>query len=150
MDFSNFNYEEALGYLIKRTGRTMGRALRHKFAAQGMDMPIEHWGILVHLWHKDGQNQKDLAENVFKDKATITRAVVMLEKLDIVRRVSDEVDKRQNLVYLTERGKALRTTMVPLAMEVKKKATDGISQTDIDTCKQVLKKIYENLNQSFQ
>ncbi len=142
--------EETLGYLVKRTGRSMAKALREQFAAHDMDLPIEHWGILVHLWHQDGRSQKELADLVFKDKGTITRAIAYLEKINALVRIPDAEDKRQNRVFLTHKGRSLRTVLMPMALGVVEVGTRGIPPEEIETCRRVLNQINENLKESFE
>ncbi|MEL6635185.1 MAG: MarR family transcriptional regulator [Bacteroidota bacterium] len=145
MKSKSFICEETLGYLVKRTGRSMSKALREQFAAHDLELPIEHWGILVHLWRQDGRSQRELADLVFKDKATITRAIAHLEKLNAVIRIPDNDDKRQNRVYLTHKGRSLQSVLFPIAQSVVEMGTRGISAEEIAICRSVLQRINENL-----
>ncbi|MEM1320116.1 MAG: MarR family winged helix-turn-helix transcriptional regulator [Bacteroidota bacterium] len=146
MDQHSFNPEESLGYQLKRASRTMGQRLRQHFTAHDLDMPIEHWEILATLYGHDGLYQRELVCRIFKDKGTITRAVNLLERMNIVVRIQDEQDKRNKRVYLTHKGKAMRDQLGPLARQTIEDATAGIPEKDIKTCMEVLKKIYHNFS----
>ncbi len=140
-----YTLEDSLGFLINRAGKSMGQRLRQHFGEKGMDMPIEHWAILVNLWIKDGLNQQELADRTFKDKTTIARAINLLEKMNVVVRVQDENDKRQKNIHLTHKGKSLKEELGPLALQTIQESVEGISEEEVEICKNVLRKIYANI-----
>ncbi|MEJ7674181.1 MAG: MarR family transcriptional regulator [Chitinophagaceae bacterium] len=72
----------------------------------GLDITIEQWSVLYHLWKEDGQSQQQLCDATFRDKPGITRLVDNLEKLKLVKRVPSKDDRRINLIYLTKEAHA--------------------------------------------
>ena len=136
---------DSFGYLTSRAGSTIMKSMREQLKHAGVEMPPEQMEILFYLWEKDGQNQKELNEGHFKNKATITRGISSLEKYNLVIRVTDEKDKRNRKVYLTHKGKELETIVKSIAYQTQNNAIKGISKRDLETCKKVLNKIYENL-----
>ena len=136
---------ESLGFLVNRAGRAMGKMLREKFDAAGFTIPIEHWVIVAHLWEKDGRQQQELADCIFKDKGTVARAINSLQKLGLVDRRDNEEDRRYNLIFLTKKGKKLQQKLIPILLEGLAEAGSGIDEDDLVTCKKVLRQIYNNL-----
>ena len=136
---------ESLGFLVNRAGRAMGKMLREKFDAAGFNVPIEHWVIVAHLWEKDGRQQQELADCIFKDKGTVARAINNLQKLGLVDRRDNKEDRRYNLIFLTKKGKKLQQKLTPILLEGLAEAGKGIDIEDLSTCKKVLKQIYHNL-----
>lgn len=61
--------------------------------------------MLIALYHKDGQSQKELAEKIKIKPATITVMLRRMEKADLVTRRQDTEDQRISRVYITEKGK---------------------------------------------
>ena len=59
--------------------------------------------ILV-LTRCPGLSQEQIARRLCVDKSSVTRALAALEKLEYVKRVRDEEDKRITLVYPTEKA----------------------------------------------
>ena len=53
----------------------------------------------------DGISMSGLANKLGLDASTLTRNILKLEKLDLVRRKQDRNDKRILVVYLTDKGK---------------------------------------------
>lgn len=139
-------FEQSLGANIGRTGKLMGRALIQRFREAGHDIQMDHWMVLVHLWHQDGQNQQLLGEQAGRTKTSVTRAIDSLEQKNLVVRVPDKTDRRHKLIYLTHQGRELKQTLFPYALEMISKATQGIPEVEIETCISVLKRIFDNMS----
>ena len=69
-----------------------------------------------------------------------------LEKAGLVKRVSDERDKRINKVFLTKAAQKLQEQTMELAEETLNEALEGVPPEHIETSKEVLQKVYENLS----
>lgn len=136
---------KTLIFLTNRIGRMMANMIKSKFHKKDTGIKSTHMGILVDLWEKDGINQQDLAVSNIKDKATIARALLHLEKNNILIRVSDSNDKRSKLIYLTHKGKSLKETFIPLAINAQQEITQNIDPKELKICINVLSKIYNNL-----
>lgn len=65
--------------------------------------PVQ-WRVLANLQELDGQNINALAERSYTDRANLSRAVAVLEKANLVKRVRENTDQRNVLVYLTKQG----------------------------------------------
>ena len=141
-----FHEKKGVGFHANRTGRLMAKHLSKIFMDEGVALNGDQLPILLHLWMKDGQNQQDIADAIFRDKATIARHIHHLEKENLVLRVPDENDKRNKKIYLTNKGKELESRVMPMAYQLKQKALEDINSKEIDICNRVLEKIYNNLN----
>jgi DNA-binding MarR family transcriptional regulator len=56
--------------------------LQKNFKQANLDITIEQWSVLYHLWKEDGMSQQQLCDATFRDKPSITRLVDNLEKLN--------------------------------------------------------------------
>ena len=63
--------------------------------------------VLMVLWEKDNQPVNDIARRLLLETNTVTPLLQRMEKLGIVTRKKGEQDKRQQIVSLTEKGKAM-------------------------------------------
>ena len=63
--------------------------------------------VLMVLLEKDNQPVNDIAHRLLLETNTVTPLLQRMEKLGIVSRKKGEQDKRQQIVSLTERGKAM-------------------------------------------
>ncbi len=66
------------------------------------------YDFLFVIGKREGINQQELADHLFIGKSTTTKVVKNLVKLDYVKRVVDENDKRNYRLYLTEKGHAFK------------------------------------------
>ncbi len=137
--------EESLGYLVGRAARSLGASLNRNFHEAGYDVTCEQWSILVNLAERNGQSQQELAGVTCKDKTSMTRLIDGMEKHNLVVRVPDKSDRRQKLIYLTNKGKQFRQKLVKVTEMTLRQAEGGIHTKELAHCKDILKKIYANL-----
>jgi len=97
------------------------------------------------LWKEDGKSQQELCTATFRDKPSITRLVDNLEKLQLVKRVASDDDRRINLIYLTRQAQRLQEETMQLAEATLNEALEGVPADRIDICKEVLQLVYDNL-----
>jgi DNA-binding MarR family transcriptional regulator len=87
--------------------------LRHKLARKvqnklkDYDITFEQWYILYYLHQNEGCNQKTLAKATSKDTGAMTRSLNTLENKGLIERKSSYQDKREFLIYLTDKSKDL-------------------------------------------
>ena len=134
-----------LGFLTNRVGRLLGIHLKNRIGKEEFDMPSHCLGILAELWEQDGIIQQDLAISIVKDKATIARALELMEKKNIIVRIKDEKDKRNKKIFLTYKGNQLQSKVLFHADGMLKDVNTNISQEEMEHCLQTLEKIYNNL-----
>ncbi|HUQ96257.1 MAG TPA: MarR family winged helix-turn-helix transcriptional regulator [Chitinophagaceae bacterium] len=146
MSNNHFKRGELYSFISGQASTAIARRLQKKFNLSGLNLTIEQWSVLYHLWKEDGRSQQDLCNATFRDKPSITRLVDNLEKLALVKRVADERDRRINKVYLTASARGLQETSMQLAEETLNEALEGVPPAQVDLCKQVLQKVYENLS----
>lgn len=100
---------------------------------------------MYHLWKQEGISQQELCNATFRDKPSITRLVDNLEKLNLVKRVASEHDRRINLVFLTKQAQKLQEDTMVLAEETLNEALETVPADKVDICKEVLQIVYDNL-----
>ena len=130
---------------MARAGKAMHAALNHRFKTSGIDLSLDQWVVLLHLWVEDGQNQAALGETAGRNKTTVTRAIDGLERKNLVVRVLDKDDRRNKLIYLTQGGREMQGHTLPHAQAVEKQALAGIPLEKIIVFQEVLMSIAQNL-----
>jgi DNA-binding MarR family transcriptional regulator len=145
MPNNQFKRGELYSFITGVASTAIARRLQKNFKTNGVEITIEQWSVLYHLWKQDGVNQQELCNATFRDKPSITRLVDNLEKLKLVRRVSSKEDRRRNLIFLTETAKKLQDQSMELANQTLNEALEGVPSADIELCKSVLQKVYDNL-----
>ncbi len=147
MPNNQFKKGELYSFITGKASTAIARRLQRKFNTLNVNLTIEQWSVLYHLWKQDGASQQELCNATFRDKPSITRLVDNLEKLNLVKRVSDDRDRRINKIYLTEQALRLQEKTMHLAEDTLNEALAGVPQDQVELCKEVLQKVYDNLNQ---
>ncbi len=145
MPNNQFKRGELYSFITGMASTAVARRLQKNFKHAEIDITIEQWSVLYHLWKEDGMSQQELCIRTFRDKPSITRLVDNLEKLKMVKRVASKEDRRINLIYLTDAARQLQDTTMEMANQTLNEALEGVSAADIELCKSVLAQVYENL-----
>ena len=135
--------ERSLGFQVRRCHRAFDRVLSGHLAPSGLSSGF--WYFLRALWQEDGATQKRLAQLNNVTEPTAVAVLGAMERLGIVRRERNAVDRRKVNVFLTERADDLKAQLMPVAHRINEIAGAGIAPADIDTCLAVLNRMSENL-----
>lgn len=145
MSNNHFKKGELYSFITGKASTAIARRLQKKFNSAGLNITIEQWSVLYHLWKEDGKSQQELCVRTFRDKPSITRLVDNLEKLNLVKRVSSREDRRINMIYLTQEAVELQEQTMALAEETLNEALQSVPADQIEVCKAVLQIVYDNL-----
>lgn len=72
-----------------------------------LDITYPQYLVLMVLWEKDEQPVNDIAKRLLLETNTITPLLQRMEKQGLVERRRGEIDTRQRIVCLTNKGKKL-------------------------------------------
>ena len=145
MPNNQFKKGELYSFITGKASTAIARRLQKNFKLSLLDITIEQWSVLYHLWKMDGQSQQQLCDATFRDKPSITRLVDNLEKLKLVKRIPSKDDRRINLIFLTKDAKVLEEKTMQVANQTLNESLEGVSINEIEIAKQVLQKVYDNL-----
>lgn len=140
--------EESLSHLVNIADKMMKATLAKALHSEGFEITPEQYSILLSLWSKNGQCQYELASCQGKDRASITRLIDSMEKENMVVRIPSENDRRIKLVYLTNKAKNLKPSLIDVATKATSHATENIPSEKIQETKELFKQIIENLNKN--
>jgi DNA-binding MarR family transcriptional regulator len=89
--------------------------------------------------------QRQLSEQAgVKESSTFT-ALQAMEKLGYIKRHKVASNNKQVRVFLTAKGRALRSRIVPMAQEVNRIALKGVSAKDLGATRRTLLRVIANL-----
>jgi DNA-binding MarR family transcriptional regulator len=146
MPYNQFKKGELYSVINGMASTAIARRLQKHFREAGLEITIEQWSILYHLWLNDGLSQQELCNRTFRDKPSITRLIDNLEKQKLVKRIASKEDRRINIVCLTEGARNLQNLTIDLANQTMEEALNGVTKDEIETVKKVLYQVYDNLN----
>ena len=134
---------DRLAHLIRDASRAFHRALQVRLAEHGV--PFGHWTFLHILWESDGLTQKELSERAGVMEPTTFIAMKAMESLGYIVRKQLPTNKKNMYVHLSDKGRALKKLLVPLAEETNNVSIEGIAPEDIKTTRAVLLAMIENI-----
>jgi DNA-binding MarR family transcriptional regulator len=134
---------DRLAHLVRDTARAYVRALQLRLTQHSV--AFGHWAFLRILWEQDGLTQRQLSDQAGVMEPTTFSAINAMEKLGYLIRKQIPEDKRKQHIYLTPKGRMLKSKLVPLAEEVNRVGIQGIKPADIATTRKTLLAILESL-----
>ena len=118
-------FEQSVGYQIRMAHRAVQRTLQGRIAPHGVTPGM--WYFLRVLWAADGLTQSEISRRVGTMDPTTLTAISAIERAGFVRRERDAEDSRKIRIFLTPRGVALRTALLPEAVAVVDAALKGFT-----------------------
>ena len=88
------------------------------------------WPLLLQLWEQDGLSQKNLSRKVGIEEATTTNTIKRMERDGLIHRSRSSKDRREIIVYLTQKGHELKDDLLPFVQEVNALSTHGMAPQD--------------------
>ncbi|UCC61118.1 MAG: winged helix-turn-helix transcriptional regulator [Dehalococcoidia bacterium] len=86
--------------------------------------------FLAALFHRDGISQGELARILHMDKGAVAHALLKLELAGYVRRERDRVDRRVNLVYLTDKARNIEAHLFSVLAYWTDTLAEGLSDEE--------------------
>lgn len=122
--------------------------LRNKLKQRNMDLTFEMLEVLIVLWRYDKLNQQEIADKVRKNKASLTSLIDNLTARKLVVRQTDTRDRRNNIIILTEEGKAYQETLQPIMDEFYERFHTHLSFRQIEQTEQMLRRLEKSISGS--
>ncbi len=116
---------EAIGKLNAAVYRNMQSILNIKL--QDTEIRSGQYDFFFVISNNPGMTQKEVTERMFVEKSTTAKAVKDLEKKGFIRKEKDRHDGRRELLYLTEKGEALKDKVRLIFAEIQEMAERGFA-----------------------
>ncbi len=136
--------QRMIGHHIGLAGHTLRNTFIQYFKGKGIDLTPEQFLIVKMLYGKDGVVQNVIANHFLRDDASITRALDSLEKKNFIERRKSKSDRRANLVFISDKGRAFVESLIPIAEELNQQYLKGVPEDEIEALKKTIKKIVTN------
>ncbi|MBS4537380.1 MarR family transcriptional regulator [Clostridium sp. D2Q-11] len=122
MEIQNF------GKLIRTITSNINYYIGSKIDKYGIKQGQFEYFLLI--YSSPGINQLELARLKNVGKASVTKALIILEGDGFIRRVSDEKDKRNTLCYVTEKGEMIVDDLIHVKTNAEKELFKGFKGED--------------------
>ncbi len=134
-----------IGVVLARTAKTAGRAFDQALATAGGSQPV--WQILISLKTRTVANQRELADAVGIQGATLTHHLNGMETAGLVTRRRDPENRRVHLVELTEDGEQLFHRLATAAIAHDQRMRKGLTDTEITQLTDLLHRLAANVTE---
>jgi MarR family transcriptional regulator for hemolysin len=135
---------EPLGLHLTRVSKTVSRAFDETLAEAGGSLPA--WLVLISLKSRQLASQRELAEAVGIQGATLTHHLDTMESAGLVTRRRDPANRRLHLVELTPAGDALFLRLRDAAMAFDRRLRAGLSEDDVAQLEVLLTRLRDNVS----
>lgn len=132
-----------LGIRLAATAKAVSRAFDETLTAAGGSLPV--WLILISLKTRSVANQRELAEAVGIQEATLTHHLNAMEAEELVTRQRDPTNRRIHQVQLTAAGEALFLRLATAARAHDERLRAGLRSDEIDLLEGLLDRLRQNV-----
>jgi len=136
--------EDVLYYLIEKTNKVIRRYSQIRFSEAGIEITVDQWLVLKKISDSERITQIELANALFKDRASITRILdLLLDKRLVLKEAG--ADKRAFELTLTSNGQKFMEQALVIVKQVRKKGIELMSEKEQEQLKSSLQKIINSL-----
>ncbi|MBI3521010.1 MAG: MarR family transcriptional regulator [Bacteroidetes bacterium] len=133
-----------LFYSIEKAIKTYRQFAQKELKNAGLTITVDQWLTLKSLSEHPDMSQKELAEMIFKDTASITRIIELLVQARYLKRTTHKEDKRKTTLTVTELGTETIEAAEKVVESYRKQALKGIGLAKIQHVKAVMNTIINN------
>jgi MarR family transcriptional regulator for hemolysin len=135
-----------IGLQLTRTSKVVSRAFDDALAAAGGSLPV--WLVLLSLKTRQLGNQRELADAVGIQEATLSHHLRAMVDAGLVTRERDPANRRVHQVRLTEAGDAAFLRLRDAAIAFDRRLRAGLAEADADTLDRLLRQLAGNVTPS--
>lgn len=134
-----FDIENSLGFILAKCHQRAFHALREKLEKYNLTPP--QFAALSFLLKKDGINQIQLGEMMEADRTTISGIIDRLEKMDLIERIPNPIDRRSCVLLITPKASRISRELESLALEFNRSLAEPLSEHEKNKLIEYLKRI---------
>ena len=136
--------EDVLFYVMEKTIKSYRQFAQRNINALNGTITVDQWLVLKTLSDNPNISQKEIAEKVFKDHASITRIIDLLVKKGMLKKLPFPEDLRRSTLHLTPLGMRTWQDLMPVILTNRAHALNGLDIQEIKALRNLLEKITSN------
>lgn len=136
--------DSVIFYYVEKAIKSYRQFAQKELKKAGLKITVDQWLTLNCLNDHPEISQKELAEMVFKDTASVTRIIELLVQAGYLKRATHDSDGRRAVLQITKQGKSLLEKAAKVVSSYRKQAQEGIAAKDIESAKRVMAAISDN------
>ncbi len=138
--------DKVILFQLDKTSKIAKMYSQREFDRMGIKITVEQWILLTIVNEFDGLTQKELAEKSFRDPASITRTLDLLNERGFIERKSVPNDRRQYNICLKQEGTEFIKQYLHIIETHRANSIEGLSDNDLKELDRILKKMQQNMS----
>lgn len=130
---------------LNLTGCKLKQFIAAKLRQENVPLTPEQFLLIDLLWNQGSMSQQQLADQMHKDKNSVTKLVDAIERKGFVYRQQNASDRRSNTLVLTEKALELRDHAKQKGISILDEMLEGISEAELKSFLSTLNKLNVNM-----
>ena len=130
---------------LNLTGCRLKQFIAAKLRQMEVPLTPEQFILIDLLWNQGSMSQQQLADQMQKDKNSVTKLVDALERKGFVVREQNRQDRRSNTLVLTEKAEGLKPGAKQKGISILDEMLVGISEDELRSFLVTLHKLNRNM-----
>lgn len=130
---------------LNLTGCKLKQYLASRLRQQNVPLTPEQFMLIDLLWNNGEMSQQQLADQLHKDKNSVTKLVDAIERKGFVVRRQNKLDRRSNTLVLTEKANQLKPGAKQKGISMLEDMLEGISEEELRGFLTTLRKLNSNM-----
>lgn len=130
---------------LNLTGCRLKQFIAAKLRQMEVPLTPEQFILIDLLWNQGSMSQQQLADQMQKDKNSVTKLVDALERKGFVVREQNRQDRRSNTLVLTEKAEALKHGAKQKGISILDEMLVGIDEEELRSFLVTLHKLNRNM-----
>jgi DNA-binding MarR family transcriptional regulator len=135
-------------YLCGEFAHIFHQMLTREFKENDIVVTVEQFSVLAMLFYQDGLSQQEISDALGRDKTTIARVISIMERDNLITRVTNEKDNRGKLIYLTRKGRSIQQKAVGVSGKLYLRAIGNIKESELKAAIKVMTSMTTNLSKT--
>lgn len=133
-------FEETVSYLLAKVTTAYRNAIERHLGE--IDLHSGQTFVLIELWAEDGLRPVDLAHRLNVKPPTVSNMLKGLDKINLIKMKKTDGDGRSVRVFLTGRGKLIRSEVERRWIDVEAECVGSLTPTDRYVMMDLLRKLH--------
>lgn len=138
--------EDVILFQIDLTSKVSKQYSQKEFDKLNLGITVEQWIVLKIVSESSLLSQKELAKKSYRDPASITRTIDLLENKGLLIREAVVNNRRTYHIRLTAKGEEFITVHMKLVMAHRALSTKGLTGEELESLSSILAKIRANMS----
>jgi MarR family transcriptional regulator, transcriptional regulator for hemolysin len=131
-------------YNLEKATKAYRQYFQNQLKRHGFDITLDQWLLLRTVSEYPDSPQNDIAEKMFKDKASVTRIIELLVQNGFLQRTIHPTNRRMFQLTLTDKAWETLNALKDLVIEFRQDALEGIEAQILNDTQQVMRNIVSN------